>query len=124
MTTRRYPNADPNLMIELTRDQLGVQLEFVDAIDAKLGVFLGVASALIAILMGAVTVQTQPLGYWGTRGLVVSVLAYLAVAAACIVGLWLRPWRGEIKAQRVYRDHYIRDEHVIGWDLVGTYASH
>lgn len=111
-------------MIDLARDQLGVQLGFLDALDAKLGLFLSVASGLIAILMGVVTVQTQPLGVWSIRGVTLSIGVYLLTAGSCIVGLWLRPWKVEIDAAKVYRDHFTLSLHDVGWELANTYTSH
>jgi hypothetical protein len=124
MTERQFPDRDPHLMIDLTRDQLSLQLQSVDAIDAKLGLFLGVGSALIAVLMGVLTVQTQALGIWAIRGTAVTVGIYLVLATACIFGLWLRPWRGPINAASVYHDHYTVENREIGWELVNTYVSH
>jgi len=110
-------------MIDLTRDQLSLQLASVDAIDAKLGLFLGVASGLIAILMGVLTVQTQALGIWATRGVTLSVGVYLLMAITCIVGLWVRSWHGVIKAVKIYEDHYTLDQREVGWKLVETYVT-
>ena len=70
-------------MIDLTRDQLSLQLDSVDAIDAKLGLFLGVGSALIAVLMGVLTVQTQALGIWAIRGTALTV-GNLSSAGECM----------------------------------------
>ena len=51
-----YPDGDPHLVYEVARDYLTAQLSFVDALDAKLGVFftgasglLGVAAAILAL---------------------------------------------------------------------------
>jgi hypothetical protein len=120
---QKFPQTDPAALIDAAREQLSQQLAFGDAIDTKLGVFLGVQSALIALLMAAVVVQVRVPQFWGVRGIVVSAGVYLVSVAIGMCGLWPRKWKGSnLNIRRLYADYFDLPGNAAGWNLARSYA--
>ena len=118
---KRYPSGDAGPMVDATRDQLSLQLGFIDAVDTKIGVFLSIGSALLVILVGVVVVQTNGLHLWGARGVVGSGLCYGVLATVSLIGIWGRSWKAEIDDKRFYADHFDHPTEAM-WRLAETYS--
>jgi hypothetical protein len=92
MAETTYPNADASLMLDLAQAQLATQLSFVDAIDAKLGTFLGWASGLIAIYAAFLALRPHAFGPIDVLLVGVNLGAYAAVAYSGLRGLRPYAW--------------------------------
>lgn len=120
---RKDPPTDPAIMIDVTREQLGLQLGFIDAIDSKLAVYLGVGSALIALLAAIVSVLQKDARGWGLSGIWVSALVYGVLVAITTIGMWARRWKAQIDTRRLYADQFDIPANASGWRLVNTYEA-
>jgi hypothetical protein len=119
---QKFPATDPAILIDAARERMSQQLAFVDAIETKLGVFLGVQSALIALLMAAVVVQLKNPQFWGILGIVVSAVVYVASVGVGMYGLWPRKWKGpDINIRRLYADQF-EPGNAAGWKLARSYT--
>jgi hypothetical protein len=120
---QKFPSTDPANLIDAAREQMSQQLAFVDAIEAKLGVFIGVQSALVALLMAAVVVQTQAIQFWPILGIVASAILYVISVAIASVGLWPHKWKGfDMNIRRLYADYFDLPGNAAGWQLARSYA--
>jgi|SRR6266566_1884639 len=86
--------SDPSPVYELTRDRLGRQVDSIDALDIKLGLFFSIGSALIGILAAVIAGRPLKLSHLGAISAVCCGCAYVAIA---LVASWqLRPRRWSV----------------------------
>lgn len=121
---QRFPVTNPTTLIDAAREQLSQQFAFVDAIEAKLGVYLGVQSALIGLLVAVLVVQTKTPHLWGLLGIVESAAIYAASVGIAAYGLWAREWKGpDIDIRRLYADQFdLPQKNAAGWKLAKSYT--
>jgi hypothetical protein len=120
---RKDPPTDPSVMIDTTREQLSLQLGFIDAIDAKLGVYLGIGSALIGLLAAIASVQSKDPQVWGLRAIWLTGFVYVVLVAITMIGMWARGWKAAINTRLLYADQFDRTANASGWALVNTYEA-
>ena len=115
-----FPDSDPQLMYDLTTGRLQYQLSFADAIDSKIGIFLGWGGASLALL--AATFALRPHEFHGLAvvTLVLSAIAYLVVAAASITALYGREWKTAPDIEAVLQAHGSTDERQLRWAVVSA----
>jgi hypothetical protein len=119
---QKFPSTDPATLVDAAREQMSQQLAFVDAIEAKLGVFIGVQSALIALLMAAVVVQMQGPQFWAILGIGASAILYVISVVIASVGLWPHKWKSfDMNIRRLYAD-YFDQGYAAGWKLARSYS--
>lgn len=79
-TQSAYPDRDPQLFYELTRDRLASQLILLSALEQKIGLLIGLSSALLGILAAGFALS----GSLGGLG----ILLLLAVSAVYVVAAY------------------------------------
>jgi hypothetical protein len=92
MLKRKQSTGDPQVLVDLTHDQLVTQLGFVDAVDNKLGLLLSVGSGLLGILAAVLTLRQHPLSGLGIWVLALTAVAYVILAGFSTQALLDRPW--------------------------------
>jgi hypothetical protein len=85
------PDTNPDLYLDLGRDQLGYQLGAADAIEAKAGTWFGVGSTLTGLLVALVALKPPTSGI-GILLAVLAAVAYLAMAVASMVIFFGSAW--------------------------------
>src|SRR2546428_3902826 len=118
---KRYPSGDASPMVDAARDQLSLQLGFIDAVDTKIGLFLSIGSGLLGIMVGVAVVQVSGLHAFGVVGIVASGGCYALLAIVSLLGIWGRSWKAEIDLKRFYADHFDQPEEAT-WRLAETYS--
>jgi hypothetical protein len=91
-----YPDRDPQLFYELSRDRLATQLSNIDALENKIGGLVGFASGLLGLLAAVFALKTtsdlDPIGNWEVTLLVAASVAYLFVVVPGIQAYLHRSW--------------------------------
>lgn len=125
MTKEQFPDRDPSIWYELSKDALDRQLSFVDAIDAKVGGMFGTGSALLGILAAVYALKPDAVKGTQTGFLIGSAILYGVVALASIATLMKRRW-GTGPAVRALEDlaevHDYTDDQ-IRWKAASTYLD-
>jgi hypothetical protein len=102
----------PDFFYEVSRRQLDVQLEFLDAVDDKLGLLFSIGSAEVGIIAAFLLLRPEVIhGRWLL--LLIGALSYFALALASILGLWDRSWQvgpDAVYLGRLYNDGHSDDE--------------
>jgi hypothetical protein len=88
-----YPERDPDLLYDLARDRLAVQLSSIDAVDNKIGLLASLASALMGILAAVVALRGHSLDALEIALIVSSVLVYLGVSYKAIQAYFSQSWK-------------------------------
>ncbi len=85
---RRFPNKNPDLVLNLAMNRFKTQQLQIHSLDGKLGNLLGLGSALLAILAASLALGEGPISVivWVFSG--ISLIAYLIMA-----GFFLRAYR-------------------------------
>lgn len=102
------PNLD--LLYRVARSRLDWQLQFLDGLDARLGLFLSVGTGLVAIV-GALAAAVGGIGWLGLIALAVVVGSYAATAWFSIGGLRERDWKIGPKPEAVARSLRLHGEY-------------
>lgn len=87
-----FPGGSPDLAFEIGRSKLGLQFEAIDALDNKVGVTFGFASAILAIPLALLALDPE-FRHW----LVIALLsgggvAYLVCSVLSFLSLRPRDW--------------------------------
>jgi hypothetical protein len=98
--TKAPPNLD--LLYRVARSRLDWQLQFLDGLDLRLGLFLTVGTGLIAVV-GAPVGIVGGISWLGLAALAVVVGSYAAVAWYSMIGLRERNWEVGPKSHLVAR---------------------
>jgi hypothetical protein len=125
LTDEQFPDRDPAIWYELSKDALDRQLSFVDAIDAKVGGLLGSGSALLGILVAVYALKTDAVKQTQISWLIGASIFYGVLALASFVTLMRHTWgtgpsvrtlEGDAR-DRGYTDSQIR------WKAASTYLD-
>jgi len=118
MVGPRFPSRDPQLMFELARDRLSLQLASVDAADTKL---LGLASwstAGPAVLAAVLALRPQYFHGLEIAALALVVAAYIAEATLAVRALWGKNWRNGPGLLALWNDHFTElSEQELRWNV-------
>jgi hypothetical protein len=95
----------------VARDRLDWQLQFLDGLDTRLGLFLSVGTGLIAVVGALVAIDWARFGWQGLLALAVVVASYAALAFFSITGLRERDWEVGPKPHEVARTLRQRGEY-------------
>jgi hypothetical protein len=117
--TAEQPPRDPRLILDLASAQLNLQLGAVDSLEAKAGVFFGVGSALMGILVGVVALRPVP--NWEAAAAVgAAVAAYLMVTISSVLVYRLTAWKTvpKIEDEAVYWANHTDEE--TAWHITKT----
>ncbi len=98
---RPFPEHGAQLVYELARDRVAIQMSKIDALDAKLSQSFGLATAIVALAIAAISIQADPaevgLGipggsavFWAFLG--TGVVTYFAFATWSISAYWVKVW--------------------------------
>jgi hypothetical protein len=127
-TGRDYPDRDPQLFYELAKERLAAQLEFVDAVDNKLGILVSIASALMGILVAVVAVRESgsaatgvTTADWCVIGL--SIAAYLLVGGMTLRAYRSREWDLGPDLDQVWDDYWdpkLEDD-LVKWNVAEAF---
>jgi hypothetical protein len=125
MTDETFPDRDPGIWYELSKDALDRQLSFVDAIDAKVGGLLGSGSALLGILVAVYALKPDAVKETQTALLVVSAILYGILALASIAVLMKHRWRTgpKVRAMESDADERGYTDIQIRWKAASTYLD-
>lgn len=127
-----YPPGDAILFLELTRDRLHTQLEFIDAVDNKIGLLVSVASALmggLAAIFALRSVQTisvssaktAPFGATELTTLALAGAAYLYASYRGLRAYFRRDWHTGAALNDVWGLMWKSDdERVLAWKIAST----
>jgi hypothetical protein len=99
----RHPKRDPDVYYDLTRAQLAVQLETLDAIDNKVGLLFSTSSALLGILAAVFALRPGKLGCYEYLALGAFVALYLFVCWQSERAYRCRDWETGPDLKQVYR---------------------
>jgi hypothetical protein len=100
-----FPSRDPDVFYDLTRGQLAIQLETLDAIDNKVGLLFSTSSALLGILAAVFALKPGKLGLWEYLALGGFVALYLIVCWQSERAYRARNWKTGPDLKQVYREH-------------------
>jgi hypothetical protein len=103
-----FPDRDPSLFYDLAKDQLGTQLATIDALDNKIGMLVGLGSALLGIVAAvfALTASAsgEPISTPQACTLAATGVAYAFVAYWGVKAYFCRNWNIGPKLQQVWDD--------------------
>jgi hypothetical protein len=121
----QFPDRQPDIWYELSKDALDRQLSFVDAIDAKVGGFLGSGSALLGILVAVYALKLNAIKQMQTTFLICSVILYGILALASIATLMKREWGTGAKVRALESDAEKRgySNNQIRWKAASTFLD-
>jgi hypothetical protein len=106
---------DPQPIYDLTRDHLTSQMSSVDALDAKLGLYLLAGSGMVGLLAAVFALRPSP--HPNLWPLALCAIAYVGLAGVTIFGLQLREWKKGPKASDVARGYNQTSLQVIKQDM-------
>jgi hypothetical protein len=98
-----YPDADPGLYLDLSRDLLSYQISSADAIDAKTGTWFAIGSTLMGLLVAVIAFRHphSALSDWLAA---LATLAYLAMTASTLPTLFAAEWKIGPQVNALLRD--------------------
>jgi len=125
VTEHHFPERDPGIWYELSKDALDRQLSFVDAIDAKVGGIFGGGSALLGILVAVYALKPQAVKETQTRFLVLCAVLYGVLALASIAVLMKHRWGTGPKVRALEKDALERGftNDQIRWTAASTFLD-
>jgi hypothetical protein len=125
LTDEQFPDRDPGIWYELSKDALDRQLSFVDAIDAKVGGLSGSGSALLGILVAVYALKPDMVKQPQTALLIISSILYGVLALASIATLMKRKWGTGPKVRALESDAEERGytDNQIRWKAASTYLD-
>jgi putative flippase GtrA len=86
------PGGDPSLLIELARDQLGYQQGAADAAETKAGIFFGVGSTLLGVLVAIVALK-PPHTAWSIAAACAVTASYVVLTGASLWAYRTDEWK-------------------------------
>jgi hypothetical protein len=86
------PGGDPSLLIDLARDQLGYQQGAADAAETKVGIYFGVGSTLLGVLVAIVALK-PPHTFWTITAACAVTASYVALTVASLSAYWDDEWK-------------------------------
>jgi len=90
-TANRFPQKDPQLVYDLSKERLNVQLSQIDSLDTKIGNLMGFGSAILAIMVTILTLaSTVPLHTMIL--LFIGIAAYLAMVITLLIAYYAKHW--------------------------------
>jgi hypothetical protein len=97
------PAKDPELDVvyEIARSRLDRQLDFLDSLDNRLGLFLSVGAAVETIVVAVLAVDHARWTLLMWAGFVLSVAAFVAIAFWTLMALRLSKWGIGPKVKRI-----------------------
>ncbi len=104
MTSVAQP--EPDFLYEVARHQLDVQLDFVDAVDTKLGIIFATGSAELAVAAAFLAIRADVLVRAIAPFLVIGGIAYLVLAVGSLIGLRHRDWEVGPKVEHLARLYF------------------
>jgi hypothetical protein len=120
-----YPDRGSQLFYELAKDRLSMQLEFIDAVDNKLGLLFSGSSALMGILVAIFAIRGVSIPFGVGEFLIISISG-----ALYIVGGWItydayrpRQWHLGPKLSQVWADLRAEaiDEDQVRWRVARSF---
>jgi hypothetical protein len=125
MTDESFPDRDPGIWYELSKDALDRQLSFADAVDAKLGGFLGSGSALLGILVAVYALKPDAVKQTQTSLLILSSIFYGVLALASLAASMGHRWGTGPKVRALESDAQDRGytDNQIRWKAAATYLD-
>ena len=107
-TTRRFPHRNPQLVYDLAKERLNVQLSQIDSLDTKIGNLLGFGSAILAIVVTILTLApVMPL--YTMILLLMGIAAYGAMVIILLSAYYARRWEAGPDLNEAWQ-HSIRYE--------------
>jgi hypothetical protein len=125
LTREAFPDYDPGIWYELAKDALDTQLAFVDAIDAKLGSFLGTGSALVAILAAVYALKPDVVKDAQVHALALAAFFYVVLAVISMAALMSRKWGTgpDVEALRALAEERNYTDDQIRWKAQSRYVD-
>lgn len=119
-----YPDAEPDLMYELARDRLAVQVLSVDALDGRLGAVVGWGSIVALFVAGVLVFRHSPLNDGTVQFfLVLGGGAYTILLLVCLSALLPRRWLANPNLDQVWREHHRLPVHDIRWRVAADFIG-
>jgi hypothetical protein len=81
------------LLFDLWKRELDDQISLVDSLDTKIGIFLSVASALIALLAAVVVLKAPHFNVFEVLSIIATSVIYFALLVQAWSGLKPREWK-------------------------------
>ncbi len=115
---------DPQPLLDAVRDQLQTQLDFVDAIDSKVGVQLGVGSALAGILAAVAPLLTHGPGIASGASIALAIGSFASLVYLSFRILWGQRWQFGPQPERLLAYYgATKDDNEVAWEAVDSYAA-
>jgi hypothetical protein len=118
LKSTRYPQADPQVYLDLARERIAVQLETLDALDNKIGLLFTTSCALLGILAAVVALKVSKLSNGDLAGLAVSIWLFWLVGFQTEFAYRQRSWRTGPELKQLWRQ-FVRtqDEKGLHWEI-------
>lgn len=116
-----FPDRDPEAFYELTRDRLASQLTLLTALEQKIGLVVGLASALLGILAGGYALRGS-LGAVGVLFLLAVTGLYVVAAYKSFRAYYAREWEVGPKLTEAWTTMWSdQDDRRVAWGLAADY---
>lgn len=134
-SAEQYPPRDPDFYLDVAKEHLGIQMDFVDAIDNKIGLLVSVASGLMGILAAVFALrsvqtvsigsaETAPFGWPEILTLTLAGCAYLIAAVSGLRAYFLRSWKTGPPLLPTWNLMWSNDnDRLIGWKIANIYRD-
>jgi hypothetical protein len=83
---------DPDLMLDVAREALADQLQAIDALDGKLGMVLGIGTALVGLVAAVVALRPHTLTVSGWLAVCFAAGVYLCLLARVVSAMRPQRW--------------------------------
>jgi len=121
MITIQYPDRDPQMFYELSRQRHAEQAESLNVLDGKLGLVLSSSSALLGLLIAVYALRPGSFHAPAHVLLAASVVAWVVLSVFALHALWHREWKNGPLLQDVFDLHFSEDAAKLQWRVATVY---
>jgi hypothetical protein len=100
-----FPAGNPDVFYGLSREQLAIQLETLDAVDNKVGLLFSTSSALLGILAAVFALRSNDLGLLEYASLGAFVALYVFISWQSERAYRARDWKTGPSLKQVYAQY-------------------
>ena len=113
-----YPQADPQVYLDLARERISLQLETLDALDNKIGLLFTTSCALLGILAAVVALKVSKLSNGDLASLAASIWLFWLVGFLTEFAYRQRSWHTGPELKQLWREFvYTEDEKRLHWEI-------
>jgi hypothetical protein len=113
-----YPQADPQVYLDLARERIAVQLETLDALDNKIGLLFTTSCALLGILAAVVALKVSKLSNGDLASLAASIWLFWLVGFLTEFAYRQRSWHTGPQLTQLWREFFhTEDERRLHWRI-------